>query len=246
MGKTVLIRQPAGIGDIFMCQKIAKVFQEIYEGEVIWPVYKVYDYLKDYMIGNIHYVEESEDFPYKDIYMSDPYNILQTEDLLYLPLQRADNILGKCFCHDSHLAFTHMKYNLVDFSYEDWADYFEFKRNFEREKNLIKKLNIDITSPYRIINNNFGTPPDWASKRQIEVNDDLSNVYLEIIKDVNMFDWISIFENAIEVHLVESSWLYLLQKMSKENVFVYSRYPGTDDNFSYIRNCFNPSWKYVS
>lgn len=50
--KVCIIKQPAGIGDIFFCQKIAQSVREETEyKKVIWPVASTYSYLKDYMIA---------------------------------------------------------------------------------------------------------------------------------------------------------------------------------------------------
>ncbi len=47
--KVCIIKQPAGIGDIFFCQKIAQsVLADTDCVKVIWPVSSIYSYLKDY------------------------------------------------------------------------------------------------------------------------------------------------------------------------------------------------------
>ena len=65
--KTLLIKQPAGFGDILFCQKIAKVFRERTEyKEIIWPVASVYSYIQEYMGNdNFHFPSEDEDFSFK-------------------------------------------------------------------------------------------------------------------------------------------------------------------------------------
>ena len=48
MSKICLIRQPAGIGDIFFTQKIVNHF--ISQGyEVLWPVIEQFEFIKDYI-----------------------------------------------------------------------------------------------------------------------------------------------------------------------------------------------------
>ena len=68
--KTVLIKQPAGIGDILFCQKIAKVIQENTEYKsVVWPVAPVYSYLEEYMgDDDLHFPVNTDDFPFKEVY----------------------------------------------------------------------------------------------------------------------------------------------------------------------------------
>ena len=68
MSKICLIRQPAGIGDIFFTQKIAKDY--ISRGyTVIWPVISQFEFIKDYIkVNNLMFVNENSDFPHKNIY----------------------------------------------------------------------------------------------------------------------------------------------------------------------------------
>ena len=68
MSKTCLIYQPAGIGDIFYCQAIAKHY--VKSGyQVIYPLKSNITYLKDYLkYDGITFMDEASDFPYKDRY----------------------------------------------------------------------------------------------------------------------------------------------------------------------------------
>ena len=68
MSKICLIRQPAGIGDIFFTQKIAKDL--ISKGyEVWWPVIQQFEFIKDYIkVDGLKFVTENENFPHKNIY----------------------------------------------------------------------------------------------------------------------------------------------------------------------------------
>ena len=65
MSKICLIRQPAGIGDIFFTQKIAKDY--ISKGYlVIWPVIEQFEFIKDYIkIDGLTFVNENFNFPHK-------------------------------------------------------------------------------------------------------------------------------------------------------------------------------------
>jgi len=60
MSKICLIRQPAGIGDIFFCQKIAK--DCITKGyEVWWPVIPQFEFIKDYVkVDRLNFINENE------------------------------------------------------------------------------------------------------------------------------------------------------------------------------------------
>ena len=45
--KICLIRQPAGLGDILFCQKIADKIKNKYNIKVLWPVIDGYSFLKN-------------------------------------------------------------------------------------------------------------------------------------------------------------------------------------------------------
>ena len=75
MSKICLIRQPAGIGDIFFTQKIAKDL--ISKGyEVWWPVIQQFEFIKNYIkVDGLKFVTENENFPHKNIYLEGHINL---------------------------------------------------------------------------------------------------------------------------------------------------------------------------
>jgi hypothetical protein len=114
--KVCIIKQPAGIGDIFFCQKIAQsVRTETKYKKVIWPVASTYSYLKDYMISDgVEFVDENQEFPCKEIYNSNSLYMEQTDEYLFVPLQTSDYIQKVCKCHNNNLAHGHMKYDFCN------------------------------------------------------------------------------------------------------------------------------------
>ena len=121
MKKYCIIKQPAGFGDVLFCQKIAKVFQENTEyKEIIWPVAPVYSFIQEYMGDeNLHFPREDEDFPFKEVYESNSYSCLQSDQFLFIPLQTADYTISSCTCHGSRRAHGHIKYNFCNVDYLD-------------------------------------------------------------------------------------------------------------------------------
>ncbi len=57
--KTCLINQPAGIGDILYCQKIADYYTDI-GYYVYWPIAKSIEYLKNYIISSARFQKNNE------------------------------------------------------------------------------------------------------------------------------------------------------------------------------------------
>ena len=61
-----LIKQPAGIGDVFFCQKIARLM--MMKGyDVVWPLKPDIQWIQNY-IKDIWFPMTTDDFPMKDIY----------------------------------------------------------------------------------------------------------------------------------------------------------------------------------
>lgn len=253
--KVCIIKQPAGIGDILFCQKIAKVIQlETEYKKIIWPVSKIYSYLKDYIISeDIEFVDETSDFLYKEVYNLNELYMVQTDEYLFVPLQTSDRIQKQCKCHDNPLAHGHMKYDFCNVDYSDWKKYFNFKRNEERENALIGRIGLDITKPYNLINNNSGTYPNYGTRNDLIPNNDYLNIFMSFYDEVNLFDWIKIFECAQEIHTMECGVYYILDRMNLDNVYIYSKYTNewADgkhrlDNFSYMKDHCNKNWRYIN
>ena len=244
-----LIRQPAGIGDIFFTQKIAKLI--LVKGKynkVIWPVAKEFAYIADYMGTNdIVFVNQEEDFPGKDLYNSGIKNKVEDVDsgVLYIPLQSADEVVTL----PDYRAHGHMKYKFCDnLPHSDWKDYFTFNRNVSRELKLIDELGINVNTEYNLINRNYGSPPSHKTYEEIKPKNDYSNVYMDYHDQYHLFDWLTVAENATEVHTMESALCYLLEKLDLENVYVYSKYIanyGGADNFEYIKSNYSDKWNFV-
>lgn len=237
MNKICLIKQPAGLGDIFFAQKIAKIIlQNKLADKVIWPVIKEYTYLSDYLIDEkIEYLNQENNFPHKNIYMSHNKEIINNDELLYIPLQTADSVIRDC-------PILQAKYKFYGLDYHDWVNYFDFKRDKERENHLENYLK--IKGPYILINNNYGSK-DYAylkNNRGITLKKD-NCVYMTYFGFDNVFDWIGIIEQASEIHTVDTVWCYLMNKMGIKNVTVYSRKPDPYF-FRYVEGIFDPDWTY--
>lgn len=248
MSKICLIKQPCGIGDIFYCLKIARVIQAATEyKKVIWPVASTYSYV-GYYIDGIEFCTEEEPFPYKELYSSNILQIIQNEDVLYIPLQTSDRLMNKCLCHGDNFSsrvFGHIKYNFCGISYDDWLDYFEFKRDRPREDELFQKLGLDEKTPYNVVNRAYGTFPHFLTRDDIEPQNGYKNVEMHFYEGVTLFDWIKVLEVAAEIHTVETSLTYLLEKLGLKKVWAYSRYRNVLEDFSIIQTNNTKTWKYI-
>ena len=212
-----LINQPAGLGDIIFCQKIAKLLKTKYNHTVIWPVVKDLEYVKDYL-----------DFDGFTI-----NNPLWPTNRINLAI--ADRIFGG--------SVLKAKYELVRLDWRDWKDYVGLKRNHEKEQSLYNKLNPN-NEEYIIVSKLIGTPP---GQREIpmKINSNKKIIEVSLIEGYNPFDWCLLLENASEIHMVDTSFNYIMEliNVKTKNLHLYSRfYPNTD--FSHIEGLFSLPWEY--
>ena len=183
----ILINQPAGLGDILFCQKIAKVL--ISEGHtVFWPVLPSLSYISDYIkVDNLHF----EGCPVID---------------KIIDLQNADRIYGGCVIR--------AKYKLAGLDHSDWADYLSFGRD-QTAKMRLKEI-VCPFKDYAFVNRHYGTPPDYAIKN-FSFETDLPIVETQFVKGFTPFDWCGIIENASEIYTVDTSFMILMEKLKLQS-----------------------------
>ena len=66
--KICLIRQPAGLGDILFCQKIADKIKSKYNIKVLWPVIDNYISLNTELQTTTEFCSINSDFAYKNLF----------------------------------------------------------------------------------------------------------------------------------------------------------------------------------
>lgn len=245
---TCLIYQPLGIGDVFFCQGIGKHFAR--RGyNVVWPIASHVMYLKDYIQSpEVTFVDVQSDFPYKELYMTqynDPWNLhpmIQEEDFAFIPLSNAQYRVPSETLMIS-------KYALVGLDFEQWRDDFNFTRNKEREDDLYYNiLGLQDNEPYVFVNRKYGTPPHYhEAPFNIDTQDRV--VEMQFIPGDNLFDWLKVIENASMVVSVDTSYQYLMEKMTTLKASNYYCYPrsGTQDWVPIIDRIFTQvNWQYFT
>jgi hypothetical protein len=236
--KQIIIRQPAGLGDIFFTQKIAYFLHNHYNCNITWPVIKEFIWIKDYIkLPYINFVNENDDFQDKDALNNDVAYVFEWNDSIVVPLQRADWIFGG--------SVMHAKYKLVDLYFHDWRDYFSFIRNTERENYLFYEvLGLKDGEDYIFVNKNFGSPPNSVSIKNMKYPSDIKIVEMDFLGFDNLFDWCKVIENAKEIYTVETSICYIIEKLNckSEKISLYSR--NRDADFSYMDGILTKNYLY--
>lgn len=232
MNKICLIKQPAGIGDIFYLQKFAKLI--ISSGyKIIWPIEKkllwIRDYIKEPMI---EFISIESQFPNKEWFNSGRFSF-QSENFLYLSPDGLQ-FPGKRIMES--------KYLLISQDDHDWYDYFQFERNIEKEEDLYYNvLGLKDDSEYVFLNK-------YANTKNIKYNGlddltfDLPTIELEIKEGFTLFDWCKVFENATEIHTVHTSLNYVIDKLDIKSK-KYCMYQGNHhSDVQYIPFSKNPTF----
>lgn len=214
--KPCVIKQPAGIGDIFFCQKIAHVMRG--KGyDVIWPIRSDILWIGDY-IKNVQFVSQEDQFPMKDIY-DQSFGFAIEESAAFISTATAN------FTHSDGNNMT-SKYSMLDIDYSDWQDYFKFERNIDKENELYYEvLGLKDDSEYVYVNSYFNTD-NHITDMFIGKVFDYPVIENEIIEGYSLFDWCKVLENAKELYTTNTSVCYLLDVIdTKGELFYYCRKP---------------------
>ena len=198
--KPCLIKQPAGIGDIFFCQKIARVMMQN-RYQVIWPLRPDIHWIKDY-IKDIYFPTIDDDFLGKDVYERGAGAVIN-ENGAFISTATAD------MTHNDGKIMS-SKYSMLGLDHSDWKDYFKFERNFDKEDDLYYNvLDLKDDSEYVFINNLYNTDIRDCELLSPE-NYDLPVVELKIMDGFTLFDWCKVLEKAKSVFTINTSINYLI------------------------------------
>jgi hypothetical protein len=218
-----LIKQPAGIGDIFFCQKIAhKLRQQNYD--VVWPVIPEFLWIKDYI---------------KDIEFCNINEVLHYNYDAILPLHDADKLFPG-------ISVMEAKYKLVDLRYDDWCKYFDFKHNYHKEEQLFYDvLKLADDTPYVLKNFYFASPPQTQiceAAKNANCNN-MREICMTNLPDFTLLDWCKVISKAKTIHTVETSINYIIEKVdSTKDLHMYSKWKPS--SFFHIKNLFKKPWRY--
>lgn len=230
-----LIKQPAGLGDIFSLQKV--VWYYLSAGyDVVYPVLPQLLYIKDHIQHpGLTFVSVDEDFPHKQIYLSSQNIPIAIGNDHYLPLEHASQTQPGCVIR--------AKYNLIGLDWEDWSDYFVFYRNKQKEDELYYNiLGLTDNMEYSVINSMFGTRPGNYTKQEVTSSSNLPNIVVDYIEGYNVFDWCKVFERASNIYTVDTSILFILEKLElrANDLHMWARF----GDYTSIDGLFKLNWKY--
>lgn len=216
-----LFKQQAGIGDILFLQKAAQHFIDL-GYSITWPILPQCLFIKDYIKNSkIEFVDSTL--------------VLWNQRFdMTVGFETADRIFPYCSILQS-------KYNLIDISCNDWADYLIFDRNLEKEKKLLDIL--EISGKFTLTSELFGTPPTHRIKSV--PTGKYKEVKLKMIDGFTPFDWCSVFERASEIIMVDTCFNYIIEKLElkAESLKLISRHD--PPNFFHLEGFFKKNWEFI-
>lgn len=196
----IIIRQPAGLGDIIFCQKIAHTYRDRGH-EVVWPVIPHYLYIGEYL----------PDFNYVD-----KWSVRSLEDVEI-------NLCNAIDASDYSKLMV-AKYETQAMDWHDWQKYVHLKRNKDREQSLYDKY--VRAEPYSFTNRLFATPPDQTVSNVV-IKCKYPIVDMVYNSNENPFDWCLVMERAQEIHTVDTCFSYLVELLNckAERYCLYPKKP---------------------
>jgi len=222
---SIYIYHHLGLGDHILCNSIVRYYTEKYD--------KVLLFVKPKNISNVQYM-------YRDL-SNIKYIALDDLDIHnFMKFSPQNNylIVGHWKLHEElktnkNVTFDEIFYKMAEVPFEDKWNKFYFQRDLEREKEAFNKIGIKENEEYIFVHD------DKNINRVIDenfINKDLKIIRPANYKDIGLFDFIHIIENAKEVHCMDSSFSCLIDTMqiNNDNPFMHL----------YVRKDGSPSPKF--
>ena len=212
MRPTLFIDQNAGLGDILFIQKIIdRIINDGYD--VLLPVVHEYKFIKDYI--------KKEHLNISIIDANDRH----TRNYIKNITANSTLPLHKSYDYYPHMNMMAAKYQMLRMNYDNWQNHFTIIRNYEKENKLVEQLGTR-NKKYNLICNTLCTPPDQMQLKMDPVDNGLEKINISIIDEYSPFDWGTVIENATNLYFVDTSFTYIIEKLTlkAENMFLYSRW----------------------
>lgn len=229
---SIVINQPAMLGDLLFIEPIVRHFHE--QGhEVIWPIKDQYAWLKDYIKYPTILKQSQFEMDYELCEMQENY----------IPLRFATPLLRNTDPHSGayHEHFMLDKYRLIDLPLDMWRS-LTWERNYEKENELFERLGLTEGQEYGLVN--------WHFKDIYEPQAEMKaahyeghNVTMQPIPGFTLLDWTKVIINAQRIHTVETALIYMIEVLpiKAQEIHMFSRSP-YQDTLGGVKNFISDKW----
>ena len=233
--KPCIIKQPAGVGDVFFLQKVASIYRD--KGhEVIWPLRDDIFWISEYIPG-ISWCKLSDWEAGQGGRLFEYGGFADTDDFIYIDASTAD----RTFNTDPTRIMS-SKYGLAGMDHTDWAKYFKFNRNKEREEQLYYMvLGLKRDSEYVYVNDITNTDLRKTSSMS-EKSYDYPVVENKIYDGFTLFDWIKVWENAKEIHTQPTAMCFIMDVIDTDAKIFY--HPKDERQYKDVIDIFSKVTEY--
>jgi len=244
--KKALIQQECGLGDILFCQGVAHHFKQ--NGyKIIWPVVKELIDTVKYLNTGIDFYNRDEEYPLKQLFtdLYESKGIYQTQDGdIFLPLGYSSHMI-----QPYRKKVMQSKYTICGLDYKQWKSYFTFTRNNTKENELFYDvLNLKDNEDFILFNQTYATQPGIIKKDLSPVKNTFGGgkfIEMRFVEGFTLFDWCKVFENMKSIITVDTSLMYILEKLNlknKTNFFCVTRGAHVEEE---ITELFSYPWRYT-
>ena len=247
MKKICLIQQDAGLGDIIFCQGVADHYSAL-GYRVVWPVVKELIENVDCIDSKAEFFNREDSYPLKDMSLEDTEKRNFTSNIngdIRVPLGWSCQVPP----YPHPVETMRVKYKMCGLDYNLWKDKFSMKRNIAKENELFYDvLNLKDSTEYTLLNQTYATQPTTIFKditRYLNTCGELQVCEMKIINGFTLFDWCKVFEKMINIVTVDTSLMYVLEKLSLNNTINFIVVPRSHITPSVIGNLFNINWRYI-
>lgn len=239
----ILVRQAAGLGDIFFLQYAANYLAYKNKAKVLWPILPHLLFLKDYLYSvwgeDVEYISTEDDFPLKTTYDdSGVQKVTEASDVTYVPFHNPPL---------SSRGIMKSKYELIGLPWQNWRMHFAFKRSRLKEKELFHNvLGIKVNEPFALVNSNWCTPPDVRTvQNKVAILPGLKLVEMRIIPGYTIFDWCKVIEEATQIVTVDTCLNYIIDVLPVKADKLTMTLRSNRSNFFHTEGLFAQPWEYV-
>lgn len=250
----IVIKQPAGLGDIFFSLKAAYTLHKGFNCGVVWPLIPQYEWVKDYIkYPFIQFVSQEEDYPLKNkinealfpkTSIVPDIRVLELEEnnkkYILVPLQHADWVAPG-------MPVMEAKYQFVNLDSKNWQEFFEFERNTEKENKLYYEvLGLTDDSDYTLVNRRFASPPDTQIFPNVDVSKFSNYIEMSYIEGYTIFDWCKVIENANGISTIDTSIQYIIEKLNTKAKFYHCYLRKGNYTYFQIKDLFTTPWVFLN